>query len=83
VVEVYVGLPSTKAVPQPPRQLKAFSKVVLEPNQTRSVKLTLNRRAFSYWDTSKHGWVVLPGTYKIMVGSSSRDVDLQGNVTIR
>lgn len=82
VVEVYIGFPSTAAVPQPPEQLKAFAKVALQPNQTQHVKLMLNRRAFSYWDTIKHAWTVLPGTYKIMVGSSSRDLDWRGKVTI-
>jgi len=82
VVEVYVSFPSTEAIPEPPQQLKAFAKVALEPKQTGHVKLTLNRRSFSYWDANKHDWAVLPGTYKIMVGSSSRDIDLQGKVII-
>lgn len=82
VVEVYVGFPSTKTVPQPPQQLKAFSKIALEPNQTRHVQLTLNRHSFSYWDAGKHDWAVLPGTYTIKVGASSLDIDLAGKVTI-
>ncbi|MBU6411014.1 MAG: glycoside hydrolase family 3 C-terminal domain-containing protein, partial [Verrucomicrobia bacterium] len=41
VVELYVGLPSTPAIPQPPRQLKAFAKVSLKPGQTRRVRLRL------------------------------------------
>jgi beta-glucosidase len=83
VVQVYIGFPSTAAIPQPPRQLKAFAKVALEPHQTRHVHLLLNWRSFSYWDTNKHAWSVLPGKYKIMIGSSSCGRDLQGEVNIR
>jgi beta-glucosidase len=83
VVQVYLGFPSTATIPQPPRQLKAFAKIVLEPHQTRHVQLSLNQHSFSYWDTSQHAWNVLPGKYKIMIGSSSSDADMQGEVSIR
>jgi beta-glucosidase len=80
VAQVYVGMPSN-AVPQPPKQLKAFSKVFLEPGESAELLLTLDSRAFSYWDVASHGWKVALGTYQIMVGSSSRDIRLQGQVS--
>ena len=80
VAQVYVGMPSS-AVPQPPKQLKAFSKVFLEPGESAELLLTLDSRAFSYWDVASHGWKVALGTYQIMVGSSSRDIRLQGQVS--
>ena len=78
--QVYVGMPST-SVPQPPKQLKAFSKVFLQPGESASMLLTLDLRAFSYWDVATHGWKIAPGMYQILVGSSSRDIRLQGQVT--
>ena len=80
VVEVYVGFPSTTTVPQPPAQLKAFAKIPLKPGQTRHVRLKLDARAFSYWDTSTHDWKIMPGKYQIMAGSSSRDLGLQSSL---
>jgi len=82
VVELYVGLPSTTEVPQPSAQLKGFKKVALKPGQTRHVRLEINARAFSYWDINAHGWKIIPGTCRIMVGSSSRDIQLQDSLQV-
>lgn len=75
VPQLYVGMPEPRAgVVQPPRQLKGFTKVSLAPGETRTVSLTLNRRAFSYWDVLTDGWQVAPGCYRLEVGRSSRDI---------
>jgi beta-glucosidase len=81
VVQAYVGDPA--AAGEPPRQLKAFQKVTLRPGQTRHVTLSLDRRAFSTWDSAGQRWTALPGRYRIAVGDSSRDLPLAGAVTIR
>ena len=81
VAELYVGIPST-AVPEPPQWLKGFQKIMLQPGQTGHVQLTLDERAFSYWDVVSHSWKAAPGTYQIMVGASSRDIRLRGQLTI-
>lgn len=82
VVQLYVGFPSTDAIPQPPMQLKGFEKVSLDPDQTRHIHLTLNARSFSYWDINTHGWKIAPGTYQILVGSSSRKIQLQNSLQV-
>jgi beta-glucosidase len=82
VAQVYVGMPSTPDVPQPPRQLKGFERVKLSPGRKAHVRVVLDARAFSYWDVKSHAWKILPGVYKIEVGSSSRDIRLQGQVTV-
>ncbi len=83
VVQLYLGLPSSPQVPQPPRQLKGFQKVFLKPGGTAHVRFTADERALSYWDVAKHGWNVAPGVYKVFVGSSSRDIRLQGSARVR
>jgi beta-glucosidase len=80
VAQVYVSDPSSAG--EPPQQLKGFQKVYLQPGESRSVGLTLEPRAFAVWDTGKHTWIVPGGTYKILVGSSSRDIRLQGTVNL-
>lgn len=82
VAQLYIGMPSSDAVPQPPKQLKEFNKVRLDPGQKTHVHFALDERAFSYWDTTVHGWTVAPGTYSILVGSSSRDVRLSTRIQI-
>jgi beta-glucosidase len=81
VTQLYLGIPST-AVPEPPKSLQGFQKIMLQPGQTGPVQLTLNQRSFSYWDVVSHSWRVAPGTYQIMVGNSSRDILLQTQITI-
>jgi beta-glucosidase len=81
VVQLYLGIPST-AVPEPPKSLQGFQKITLQPGQTLPVQLTLNKRSFSYWDILSNSWKVVPGTYQIMLGNSSRNILLQSQITI-
>jgi len=82
IAEVYISLPSSADVPQPPKQLKGFEKVSLKPGKTQRVRLQLDARALSYWNTAKHDWEIMPGNYQIMAGSSSRDLPLQGAFSV-
>ena len=49
VVQLYVGALDPLVV-RPPKELKAFTKVWLEPGETAAVSLTLDARSFAYWD---------------------------------
>src|SRR5262249_13671181 len=64
----------------PPEQLKRFQKVYLNRGETTHVQFVLDARSFSYWDVTSHGWLVAPGAYQILVGSSSRDIRLGGQI---
>jgi len=83
IAQVYVGIPSHPGVNQPPRQLKGFARVSLAPGQTVHASVALNTRAFAYWDTGAHAWKVAPGDYPIYVGASSRDLRLEGRITVK
>jgi beta-glucosidase len=72
VVQLYVGMPVTTA--EPPRQLKGFQKVSLAPGQTRQVHFTLTPTELAYWNTPAQRWVTATGTYRIMIGTSWRDI---------
>jgi beta-glucosidase len=82
VAELYLGFPSSNAVPQPPKQLKGFARVELSPGQSRHVHLTFDPRDLSYWSTRQNEWAVMPGAYRVMVGASSRDIRLRGQFEI-
>jgi len=82
VVQVYVGDPSAK-VHRPVKELKSFAKVWLEPGETRTVKFTLDPRAFSYWDEKQEKWIIDPGNFEIYVGSSSEDTPLHSTFTVQ
>jgi len=72
VAQLYVGFPSSAG--EPPKQLKAFEKVELGRRQSTTVTFRLTRRDLSSWSTRQHRWVTHPGSYRVMIGSSSRDI---------
>ncbi|MEN3747403.1 glycoside hydrolase family 3 C-terminal domain-containing protein [Sphingomonas sp. HF-S3] len=72
VIQAYVGLPARTGAA--PRQLKGFQKVTLMPGERRTVTIDLPRDAFHHWDERRHAWMREAGTYRIMVGRSSRDI---------
>jgi len=81
VAEVYVG-EDHPAVPRPERELKGFARVDLRPGQTQRVKVTLDRRAFAYYDTGAQEWHVDPGTFTILVGRSADQVELKTSIDL-
>jgi beta-glucosidase len=83
VPQLYLGLPSPREdVPQPPRQLKGFAKLTLDPGRSASVEFTLADSALSYWDELAGGWTVAAGEYRVHVGESSRDIRGDGIFTV-
>ena len=78
VSEVYLSMPAGAG--EPPRVLAGFQKLHLNPGQTGHATVSLTARSFSHWDVGAHAWAVTAGTYQVMVGSSSRDIRLQGAV---
>ena len=83
VVQLYVGMPSSDAVPQPPRQLKGYRKVVLRAHRAKRIRFRLSDRDLAYWDTPAHGWRVAPGRYRLTVGFSSRNLRRAGTIRQR
>jgi beta-glucosidase len=75
-----VSAPATAG--EPPKQLKGFAKVAVKPGETRRVSLTLDRRAFSIWDTAANRWSVAAGQHEILVGDSSRNLPLHAMVSM-
>jgi beta-glucosidase len=73
VAQLYVHAAST-GVERPEKELKGFAKVSLAPGETKTVRMGLNARSFAHYSPEKHSWVVDPGTFGILVGSSSRDI---------
>jgi len=80
VVQIYVGHPEANG--EPPHQLRAFSKVRLEPEETKSVSVALGCNSFATFESSEHQWKIREGNYEILAGTSSRDLPLKGNVSV-
>ena len=82
VAQLYVG-DRHAPVPRPPKELKGFAKVDLAPGETKRVQITLDRRALSYFDVKTKQWRAEPGTFELLVGASSRQIELTGKLTLK
>ena len=82
VVQLYVSdlTPSTY---RPKQALRAFTKVMLRPQEERTVTLQLDDAAFAAYDTEAQAWVVESGEFELRVGASSRDIRLKHRLTMR
>ena len=69
-----------RQVPEPPKALKGFKRITLDPGKSKHVRFSLNRRAFSYWSTKAHGWKVVRGCGQVLVGSSSAKTPLRAPI---
>lgn len=77
VVQLYVRDVASRLA-RPDKELKAFSKVYLEPGQTKTVPFRLNHKALAYYDPAEPGWVAEAGMFEVLIGSSSRDIRAAG-----
>lgn len=82
VAQLYVGIPDDEAHTVPARQLRGFEKPYLEPGESAEVVFPLTRRDLSVWDVVAQKWALGEGEYKIWVGTSSRNLPLEGSLTI-
>lgn len=80
VVQLYLGLPVEAS--EPPQQLKNFQKVSLQPGETKNISFVLTIPDYLFWSAGLGEWVNYPGSYTIMVGSSSRDIRQRGTFEI-
>ena len=59
------------SVVRPIKELKGFEKVSLEPNETKTVTFTLDKRSFAYYNVDIKDWHVETGKFNILIGKSS------------
>jgi beta-glucosidase len=80
--QVYVqDIEST--VSRPVQELKGFEKVFLKAGETRTLDIQMGIDAFSFYDPVQKAWLAEKGRFKILAGSSSRDIRLSGTFSLR
>ena len=72
VVQLYIRDP-VATMTRPVKELKGFQRVSLQPGQKRRVEFVLDREHLGFWNREMR-YVVEPGEFRVMVGSSSADV---------
>jgi beta-glucosidase len=82
VVQLYLH-EQNPAVVRPEKELKAFDKIALSPDEEKVVKFGLNKRDFAYYDQELHDWKVRSGKFDVLVGGSSRDLPLKETIEVQ
>jgi beta-glucosidase len=71
VVQVYVAQ-QNPSIARPPKELKGFAKVFLEPGASKDVVVTMETKyATSYWDEGQNKWIMEKDAYEVIVSDSS------------
>lgn len=72
VVQAYVSFPDAGA-DRPDKLLRAFDKVHLQPAETGEAVLEIQARDLARYEPASASWIVDPGEYTLLVGTSSAD----------
>ena len=81
VVQLYVR-DLLASVARPVMQLGGFGRVSLQPGESREMRFTIGREQLQMLDRDLH-WIVEPGTFRVLIGASSRDIRLRGDLVVR
>jgi beta-glucosidase len=83
VAQFYITTPKSP-VKRPIKELVGFQRVELMPGETRRITFTLpyTAQALWYWHEDRRQFVIQPGTLKLLIGSSSADIHLTGEVKL-
>ena len=81
VAQIYVKQENS-TIYKPEKELKAFEKVELEPNEEKKVEIVLDKCAFEYYNAETNKWSIEEGTYKILVGKSCEQIELEEEIKI-
>jgi beta-glucosidase len=81
IAEVYAALPAAAA--EPPKRLAGWSKVKLNPAESKEVVVEVDPRYLSIFDTDRNTWRLVPGEYTFLVGGSSQNLPLKQPVSLK
>jgi len=81
VVQLYIH-DVVCSVVRPVKELRAFERISLNPGETKTVTMTVPGEKLAFYDEKAHSFVVEPGTFDVLVGSSSADIRLQGKFDV-
>ncbi|MEI7848453.1 MAG: glycoside hydrolase family 3 C-terminal domain-containing protein [Chloroflexota bacterium] len=82
IVQVYVH-DQKSILDRPAKELKGFSKLALQPGETKTVSINLDFRAFAFYHPEYKQWITEDGEFDILVGASSADIRLSQTVTLK
>jgi len=81
IAEVYAALPDSAG--EPPKRLVGWSRVKLNPGESKEVNVEIDPEYLSIFDVDKNGWRLISGNYTFMVGGSSQNLPLKDSVNLK
>lgn len=78
IVQLYVHVNSS--IERPIKQLVGFARVELEAGETKTVSIPVKHEQLSYYNETTHTFDVEQGAVDILVGASSADIRLKGQI---
>ncbi|WP_461631458.1 glycoside hydrolase family 3 protein [Labilibaculum euxinus] len=81
IAQLYVAKPQSE-VERAAKELKAFEKVYLKAGESRVVTMDVLINNLAYYSETDNNWVIEPGSYTLLVGSSSRDIKGEVNIKV-
>ncbi len=81
VVQLYVHDVEC-SVKRPAKELRGLERISLKPGEKWTVTFTLPGDKLAFYDVKTHGFVVEPGVFDVLVGSSSEDIRTQGQLEV-
>lgn len=81
IAQLYIHEENPK-LKRPYEELKGFSRVTLQPGESKIVHITLNKNAFSYWSPEHQEWTFDHNPFDILIGSSSADIHLKKRIKL-
>src|SRR5258706_6755234 len=82
IVQLYVHDHESGLV-RPPKELKGFAKVDLQPGETKTVTIPLDFRAFAYYHPGHSQWITEDGQFDLLIGASATDMRCTQTVTLQ
>jgi beta-glucosidase len=81
IVQLYVRDVESTVI-RPEKELRGFAKVELQPGEEKDVTITLDKRAFAYYNVDIQDWHVESGVFEVLVGKSSAEIILKGSIQV-
>lgn len=82
VIQLYVS-DKKASVDRPLKELKGFKKVFLQPGETKTVSIVIDKDALSFYDEVAKAWKAEAGDFELLVGNSSDNITSRVKVTLK
>ena len=81
IVQLYVAKKNSELF-RPAKELKGFARVTLAPGEKQRITITLDDKAFRFWNVKANRWEIEGGEYALLVGASVEDIRLCEKISV-